>query len=84
MLFFNLLFPPEEVEALCGPLPSCWKVTDGEASFNPSHAECLKLWDSAPPGFEDRCQNTHSTEVWRPRLIIAKGLRSAKRAPGWL
>lgn len=82
--FFNLLFSPEEVEALRGPLPSCWEGAGGGASFNPSNVECLRLWDADPTGFEDRCQNMPSTEVWRPRFITAKGLRSAKRAPGWL
>ena len=43
---FMFLFPPppQEVQALYGPFPSCRKMIDGWTSFNPSNAERLKLW----------------------------------------
>lgn len=43
MLFF-FFFLPKEIQALYGPFPSCCKMIDGWPSFNPSNAECLKLW----------------------------------------
>lgn len=48
MLFLNVFLSPEGIEALCGPFPSCWKMIDAGTPFNPSKAECLKLWGSDP------------------------------------